>query len=185
MPLRMNLLAPGFSSSFNFPGQYNQPTVSAGGTPWWGTLLTTGVGALGAWLASRGQRTSTTGPTFDAGFAPTSAIPAIGAGALAATLARYGLTVAGAIISGARSAWAKVPALVKAAATALGLTFVADSAAESLFGDDNGAPRRRRGKGITATELRGFNKVGKLLRKVGMRPKVLGGGGRRFGKVCK
>lgn len=32
--------------------------------------------------------------------------------------------------------------------------------------------RRRRGRGITAVELRGFNKVNRLLHRVGMRPKA-------------
>jgi len=34
---------------------------------------------------------------------------------------------------------------------------------------------RHRGRGITARELRGFRKVTRLLRTVGMRPKGLGG----------
>ena len=41
--------------------------------------------------------------------------------------------------------------------------------------------RRRRAKGITSRELRGFRKVTNLLRKVGMVPKGLG---RRSRKVC-
>jgi hypothetical protein len=37
------------------------------------------------------------------------------------------------------------------------------------------ATRHRRARGITARELRGFRKVTRLLRTVGMRPKGLGG----------
>jgi len=37
-----------------------------------------------------------------------------------------------------------------------------------------GAGRRRRGRGITARELRGFRKVTNLLRSVGMHPRGLG-----------
>lgn len=37
-----------------------------------------------------------------------------------------------------------------------------------------GMPHRRRGRGITARELRGFRKVVNLLHKVGMQPKRLG-----------
>jgi len=38
----------------------------------------------------------------------------------------------------------------------------------------SGRGRHRRGRGISATELRGFRKVARLLRMVGMRPRGLG-----------
>jgi len=50
--------------------------------------------------------------------------------------------------------------------------------AGGFFGGRAGARagrfRRRRGRGISATELRGFRKVARLLRMVGMRPRGLG-----------
>jgi hypothetical protein len=42
-----------------------------------------------------------------------------------------------------------------------------------------GGGRHRRARGITARELRGFRKVTRLLRTVGMRPKGLGGSRRK------
>jgi hypothetical protein len=46
--------------------------------------------------------------------------------------------------------------------------------AGGLINPRTGKPFRRRGRGISATELRGFRKVAKLLRMVGMRPRGLG-----------
>jgi len=42
--------------------------------------------------------------------------------------------------------------------------------AEQFFG--NGAPRRRRAKGISAVELRGYRKVATLVRACGMQPRA-------------
>jgi len=46
-------------------------------------------------------------------------------------------------------------------------------------GRGRGAMGHRRARGITARELRGFRKVTRLLRSVGMRPKGLGGSRRK------
>jgi len=51
-------------------------------------------------------------------------------------------------------------------------------------GNGNGMPRRRRAKGITGAELRGFNKTCRLLSKVGMVPRKLKGA-RTVGRKCK
>jgi hypothetical protein len=50
----------------------------------------------------------------------------------------------------------------------------AGRAALGLINPRTGKPFRRRGRGISATELRGFRKVARLLRMVGMRPRGLG-----------
>lgn len=62
----------------------------------------------------------------------------------------------------------------------LGLTATKGGLVDQLTGGQMGPAslafpgerRRRRGKGISATELRGFRKVAGLLRKVGMVPKA-------------
>lgn len=64
------------------------------------------------------------------------------------------------------------------------LTGAVAGAAGYLAGQDGGAPRRRRAKGITGAELRGFNKTCRLLSKVGMVPRKLKGA-RAVGRKCK
>lgn len=65
------------------------------------------------------------------------------------------------------------------------LTGAVAGAAGYLAGSENGyAPRRRRAKGITGAELRGFNKTCRLLSKVGMVPRKLKGA-RTVGRKCK
>lgn len=64
------------------------------------------------------------------------------------------------------------------------ITGAVAGAAGYLAGQDGGAPRRRRAKGITGAELRGFNKTCRLLSKVGMVPRKLKGV-RTVGKKCK
>jgi len=61
---------------------------------------------------------------------------------------------------------------------------VAGAAGYLAGGDGNGMPRRRRAKGITGAELRGFNKTCRLLSKVGMVPRKLKGA-RTVGRKCK
>lgn len=80
---------------------------------------------------------------------------------------------------------AKIPAAARAvgralpgAAAAAGAG-AAGGAATALLGGGGSTGMRRRGKGISATELRGFKRVTSLLRKVGMKPKGLAGSSRR------
>jgi len=60
---------------------------------------------------------------------------------------------------------------------------VAGAAGYLAGSGDGGMPRRRRAKGITGAELRGFNKTVRLLSKVGMVPRKLKGA--RVGRKCK
>ncbi len=74
--------------------------------------------------------------------------------------------------------------LAKAAAKIGGAGAVfggAEAAAQAALGVEPGAaaPARKKGRGITARELRGFRKVTSLLRRVGMVPKGLRGARRR------
>lgn len=55
------------------------------------------------------------------------------------------------------------------------LAGMARGAAGLARGRGRGRFPRRRSRGITSRELRGFRKVTRLLRSVGMRPKGLGG----------
>ena len=61
------------------------------------------------------------------------------------------------------------PGVIPGVAAAAGITAGA-LGARALAG--MGEPRRRRRRGISATELRGFRKVTKLLSRLGMRPSI-------------
>ncbi|MGH2361214.1 MAG: hypothetical protein ACRDGM_11840 [bacterium] len=101
--------------------------------------------------------------------------------ALAVALAGYGIRLIGTIIRTTRTLWARVPAVLKAAAVALGVSVLFDGNGN---GEDGAGRARRRRSGISYAQLKGFHRVTALLRKVGMRPKALGYGARR-GRVCK
>ena len=119
------------------------------------------------------------------GVAGDPAIPLIGgllagAKALGAKLLGGGALKAASLVSTGAMAGKYLPAVVRKGGTMLaggaavggGMTL-----AQQLTGAISGtAPgyRRRRGRGITATELRGYRKVANLLHKVGMRPKATG-----------
>lgn len=78
----------------------------------------------------------------------------------------------------------RVPSMAAGAGGRLLTGAVAGAAGFLAGGDRNGAPRRRRAKGITGAELRGFNKTCRLLSKVGMVPRKLKGA-RAVGRKCK
>lgn len=61
-----------------------------------------------------------------------------------------------------------------AAAGAAGAAFAGGEALFDAAGNPVGVKRRRRARGITATELRGFKKVTNLLGRVGMVPRKTG-----------
>lgn len=77
----------------------------------------------------------------------------------------------------------RVPSMAPGAGGRL-LTGAVAGAAGYLAGAGNGSPRRRRAKGITGAELRGFNKTCRLLSKVGMVPRKLRGA-KTVGRKCK
>lgn len=92
---------------------------------------------------------------------------------------RIGLTVAG-TAGAAATGLGLGPALLRGGAALLPRIAAAAAGAPTLAaGVPRGAPigwglpRRRRGRGITATELRGARKVARLVAMYGMRPKVL------------
>lgn len=163
-------------TTFNIPTATN-PTATPGGylpqigtgAPWWVDLINVGLGIAAPFLpgATPAGGTITTMP----GATPASAASVV------AALAALGIRVIGTVIRTTRALWSKVPDTLKSAALALGLTLLFDD-----DGDGNGMPKRRRARGITGAELRGFKKVGGLLKKWGMRPKMLGASRRR---VCK
>lgn len=158
-------------------GTLTGPTNGGGSGPWWAPFLAGGLGVLNTWIASRGGGGGTSpmgGQSFDA----TGAIVPASAGAVAAAIARYGGRIVGTTLRIARAAWARVPDSIKSAALALGLTLLFDD------NDSNGEPRkRRRSRGITGAQLRGFNRVCGLLNRVGMAPRKLHRGPKR--KTCR
>ncbi len=83
-----------------------------------------------------------------------------------------------AVIEGAGGVLKKIPKGVAIGAGGAAVGGLAGVLAGA--GGGAGAFPRRRGRGITSRELRGFRKVTNLLRKVGMVPKGLG----RRKKVC-
>jgi len=64
----------------------------------------------------------------------------------------------------------------------IGIGGIARAGAGMLRGGKRGRMRRRRSKGITGTELRGFNRVSRLLGKFGMVPRKLRGARAPFKK---
>lgn len=161
-------------SIFNLPTPTN-PTATPGGlgtdVPWWVYLADLGIKIATPFLQPTGQQY----PQLPGGQVGGAGVMTMAQ--VIAALAALGIRVVGTVIRTSRGLWARVPDYLKTAALALGLT--------TLFDDDgegNGM-KKRRAKGITGAELRGFNKVGRLMKRWGMRPKVLGGYSRR--RVCK
>jgi hypothetical protein len=122
------------------------------------------------------------------GGALSSAIPSL----ISAGVSKLGQLISGvpaAVTAGAAALpgiVAKAAPVLKSAGGAALAGYTIEQIAEALgvrggagfFGAAPGA-RRRRARGITGSELRGFKRVTGLLRSVGMRPKGLAGGRRR------
>ncbi len=138
------------------------------------------------------------------GLVPTIGGGPIGMAAVIAAVAAVGGAVVGTVIRVTRAGWTRIPAIIKSAAIALGLT-VALTDADVLGGGGGGelsmaqqrkidrfqqltgagvppglAARavgigRRRRRGISAFELSGFRKISHLLGHVGMVPRGLRG----------
>lgn len=113
----------------------------------------------------------------DIGGLETMGVSAIGDPGLFGLLKRVG----GAIVRRGRGAIVAHPQATRAAKVAVAAA--AGAAIERLGRRGKAKPtaaecpfhRKRRGRGITARELRGFNKVARLLARVGMVPRRLGG----------
>ena len=171
----------GLLASFNsgIPAVYNtQPTTSSVSP--WGALIGGGLSILNNWLMTRNQGQGfqtqpTLTPAMQGGAG--ASLAAIGAAVVAA-----GGRLIGNVVRISRAGYASLPAWVKEGIVALGLSLLISDAADGsggLIRYGGATGRRRRAKGITGAELRGFNKMSRLLKKVGMRPKALGGGSRR------
>lgn len=85
----------------------------------------------------------------------------------------------GALITRAPAAIARIPVgkIARGAAVAAGAGAAFEVGARIVGTDAEGNPifaKRRRRRGITATELRGFRKITSLLHRVGMTPRGLG-----------
>jgi len=162
------------------------------------TLVATKFGATG--VASPSP--TPLGTTQMGGLIPTGG--PVGLAAISGAIVAVGGTIVGTVIRISRGAWARIPALVKSAAIALGLT-VAFTDADIIGGGGAGelsmaqqrkigrfqqltgagvppglAARavgigRRRRRGISAFELSGFRKISHLLGHVGMVPRGLRG----------
>lgn len=192
---RTNLLSRFNSPQFTFGpyssslGSFTQPESSSSTAPWWGGLIQGGFGILSQILAQRAAREAARGMGFNAGGTFSDMSPTVGTGPMTADPASLatispaiiaaGGRIVGNIIRITRRNWAKVPDLVKQAAAALGMTVLF----EALSGDEDGERRRPRRTGISAAQLRGFNKVCGLLRRVGMQPKGLRRGPRK--RACR
>ena len=176
-----------------------------------GSLIQGGFGALNTFLSSKFGGTGVPAPTpipLAAGSGGTF-LPAGGNVALATVtpaVVAAGGTIVGTVIRITRAGWSRIPALIKQAAVALGLTvaFTDIGVADLGFGGGEGdglsmaqqrkiskftamtsagvppgiAARatgigRKRAKGISAFELRGFRKISHLLGHVGMVPRGL------------
>lgn len=94
-----------------------------------------------------------------------------GLGAKVAPMAS-GAGVRGAIAAGARGAVRQLPGAIAGGAVMGAIPAMMGARAY-------GGGRRRRGRGITAAELRGARKIANLVRMYGMRPKSGRVGGRR------
>lgn len=168
---------------FNYLTSRGFMPTGTGGTG--GTLLGQIVGGgmdiLQEWLRSRwGQQQPTVQPvgfTFPTDVGQPAGGPLVGpvgagtsVAAIAPMILAAGGRIVGTVIRITRGAWAAIPGWVKTAAAALGLT-VAFTDVEAALPGEPGYVRKRRRRGITACELRGFKKVESLLHRVGMVPK--------------
>ena len=149
---------------------------SGGGFPW-DTLVSGGLSILNNFLNK-----PTTPTSFLPGGMPTvGTTAAMSAATLIPLLVAAGARVVGNVVRISRAAYAALSPTLKAAIVAVGMSVLIDDATDGSGGliRYGSTGRRRRAKGITGTELRGFRKMSKLLRKEGMRPKAIGGGTRR------
>ena len=162
-------------ASFNSGIPSYSSMTQGGSTDIWGTLIGGGLGILNNYLMGAYKQPS--GFQTPVGVAAASTT----AGAVIPAIIAAGGRVVGSVVRISRAAYAALPDWVKQGIVAMGLTLLISDASDGSGGliTYGGKKPRRRGKGITGAELRGFNKMTRLLRKVGMRPKALGGGSRR------
>lgn len=184
--------------------------LPAGGpSPLLGGLIQGGFDILNTFVASKFGATGVASPsptplgtTQLGGLIPTGG--PVGMAAISATIVAAGGAIVGTVIRISRAAWAAIPALIKQAAIAVGLT-VAFTDVQLIGGGGTGelsmaqqrkinrfqqltgagvppglAARavgigRRRRRGISAFELSGFRKISHLLGHVGMVPRGLRG----------
>ncbi len=193
MGIRAQLISPGFLPS----GGTLLGGLLQGGIDIVNTLVGAKFGAVGVGSPSPTPFAATN----LGGLIPTGG--PIGLAAVTAAIAAVGGAVVGTVIRISRGAWARIPALIKSAAVALGLTLAFTDA--DLIGGGAGelstaqqrkidrfqqltgagvppglAARavgigRRRRRGISAFELSGFRKISHLLGHVGMVPRGLRG----------
>ncbi|MEE8539988.1 MAG: hypothetical protein V3S54_09230 [Woeseiaceae bacterium] len=195
MGLRAQLISPGFLPS--------GPTLLGG-------LLQGGIDIVNTLVGAKFGGVGVPSPTptpFAAsnlgGLIPTGG--PIGMAAVIAAVAAVGGAVVGTVIRVSRAGWNRIPALIKSAAIALGLTVALTDA--DVLGTGGGAGElsqaqqrkidrfqqltgagvppglaaravgigRRRRRGISAFELSGFRKISHLLGHVGMVPRGLRG----------
>jgi len=195
MGIRAQLISPGFLPS----GQTLLGGLLQGGLDIVNTLVGAKFGGVGVPSPTPSPFTT----TQLGGLIPTGG--PIGMAAVIAAVAAVGGAVVGTVIRVTRAGWARIPALIKQAAVALGLT-VALTDIELIGGGGGtgelsmtqqrkidrfqqltgaGVPPglaaravgigRRRRKGISAFELSGFRKISHLLGHVGMVPRGLRG----------
>ena len=176
----------------------------AGGSPLFGQLIQGGLDIANTLIAQKFGRPPVSQVTTLAaagGLVPTGG--PIGLAAISAAIVAVGGRIVGSVIQISRAAWASIPALIKQAAVAVGLTVAfTDVGLPGIGGDglsmaqerkiarfqqmtDAGVPPniaaravgigRRRRRGISAFELRGFRKISHLLSHVGMVPRGLRG----------
>ena len=173
--------------------------LQGGGSPLFGQLLQGGLDIAGTLIGQKFGR-APVAPFAAAGvLQPTGG--AIGMAAVIAAVAAVGGAVVGTVIRVSRAGWSRIPAIIKQAAVALGLT-VALTDIEFAGGaggglsmvqqrkidrfqqmTDAGVPPgiaaravgigRRRRRGISAFELSGFRKISHMLSHWGMVPRGL------------
>lgn len=157
----------------------NLPGAGAGGggvgaiTGGWAGVIQTGLGLAGEILAQRGGRARAAAagfqawPTTDGG--DNGEIIQVGmADELAKALEwlkANGAIIVGKAVEVTKRLWRATPGWMKTAlaAAAYAITFI--------DGDENGGVRRRRGRGLTASQIRGYWRVLKLVRSLGMSPR--------------
>lgn len=150
-------------------GSFSTSAPSSGST--WADVFNTGLGIFGSYLQSRQTQTPQAQPTMPmlsigAGSLTMPTATPANAAAIIPALVAAGARIVGSVIRISRAAWALVPAVLKQAALAAGLTL--------LFtddGDENGERKRRRGRGITAAQLKGFHRVNRIICSLGMTPR--------------
>jgi hypothetical protein len=144
-----------------------------------GTIVGGGLDILGDWLktkyAPQQPIVQPMGFQFPTDVAAGLPVPtgATSIAAIAPMIVAAGGRIVGTVIRITRAAWAAIPGWVKTAAAALGLTVAFTDVEAALPGEM--VVRKRRRRGITAAELRGFKRMTCLLGRVGMVPKGLRG----------